>query len=806
MNGMNTICITLVLACVCSHSHADGLPSTNPICGSDAPPVAADNTFPKSVETFLESNCYDCHGADKKKGKLALHNLSRNFSETKTTRVWKLVIEKMQFDLMPPPKKARPEYLEVQKAVKYLDDRLVSAGEKSKVFELMTNPANGNYVSHKKLFSGEIPGPAYTPARLWRFSPANFRRSVRKPFSAPSRDTFKDFADEGFIDESSLETLLSDAERQVDMHLNGVIEYEHVGSIRPNTIVLDDKGRITDTKKAVEKGKIELEELRRIREEQKTSGINKGSGDQAPPNIKLKVLRRIDPLFREYIEADKPDATMIRRVIDRGLAYAFGKSIFASKSGPDKAIQIHPAYAQAAERFTKMLHHLTEIGGRELGLKQTLVAIFLTPESMFRFEVGGADQVDPFGRRLLTPEEFAYALHYALRDAHISQSKTLMAEYFAGRLKTKQQMVNFVNSKLVLDPGSRNLKREHPRIMRFFREFFDYGKAQQIFKDDGYGWANFLVKDLEMVLRDILEEDRDVFRKLLTTNKFYMGEATNRRVVHYVQYYNLTIPEGRELVKKFDTLKAELKAAKKKPVKKPDLPDQLFLEDVPGVKELVKKSNATAIKKKPSQFEMVPHKLFPKNERAGILSHPAWLYRYAHNSETDPVRRGKWIRERLLAGTVADIPVGVNAQVSNDHTKTLRVRFDVVKETYCWSCHKKMNPLGMTFEMYDYLGRHRTEEVGKKVDATATITLTGDPSLDGQKVENAVQLMHKLADSDLARQSFVRHVFRYWMGRNEMLSDSPTLIAMDKAYVASGGSFKQLLLTLFSSDSFLYRK
>ena len=48
--------------------------------------------------------------------------------------------------------------------------------------------------------------------------------------------------------------------------------------------------------------------------------------------------------------------------------------------------------------------------------------------------------------------------------------------------------------------------------------------------------------------------------------------------------------------------------------------------------------------------------------------------------------------------------------------------------------------------------------------------------------------MERLAKSDLVRQSFIRHVFRYWMGRNEMMSDSKTLIAMDKAYVESKAS------------------
>ena len=83
-----------------------------------------------------------------------------------------------------------------------------------------------------------------------------------------------------------------------------------------------------------------------------------------------------------------------------------------------------------------------------------------------------------------------------------------------------------------------------------------------------------------------------------------------------------------------------------------------------------------------------------------------------------------------------------------------------------------------------------------------------DGLLDGESLseEQAYGLMHKLADSQRVRQSFVRHAFRYWMGRNETLGDSPTLIAADKAYVDSGGSMKALIVSLLTSDSFLYRK
>ena len=82
---------------------------------------------------------------------------------------------------------------------------------------------------------------------------------------------------------------------------------------------------------------------------------------------------------------------------------------------------------------------------------------------------------------------------------------------------------------------------------------------------------------------------------------------------------------------------------------------------------------------------------------------------------------------------------------------------------------------------------------------------TGDSVLDGE-VNSPLELMHRLAKSERVRQSFVRHAFRYWMGRNEVLSDAQTLIQADDAYVKSGGSFRALVISLLTSDSFLYRK
>ena len=143
-----------------------------------------------------------------------------------------------------------------------------------------------------------------------------------------------------------------------------------------------------------------------------------------------------------------------------------------------------------------------------------------------------------------------------------------------------------------------------------------------------------------------------------------------------------------------------------------------------------------------------------------------------------------------------------------------------------------MDPLGFPFEIYDDFGRYRTEEnlehpdnllaEAKRgetnqfgaslpvyetlpVDPRGKLIGTEDEKLDGD-VADAFDLIDRLARSEKVRQSIIRHAFRYFMGRNETLMDSKTLIDADRAYLQSNGSFDEVIVSLLTSDSFIYRK
>ena len=79
------------------------------------------------------------------------------------------------------------------------------------------------------------------------------------------------------------------------------------------------------------------------------------------------------------------------------------------------------------------------------------------------------------------------------------------------------------------------------------------------------------------------------------------------------------------------------------------------------------------------------------------------------------------------------------------------------------------------------------------------------PEVDGD-VQNPFQLIEKLADSTHCEQVFVRYVFRFFLGtkRNPRRRQDSSG-RFHKAYVANKGSMKALVLSILTSDSFLYR-
>ena len=82
----------------------------------------------------------------------------------------------------------------------------------------------------------------------------------------------------------------------------------------------------------------------------------------------------------------------------------------------------------------------------------------------------------------------------------------------------------------------------------------------------------------------------------------------------------------------------------------------------------------------------------------------------------------------------------------------------VTRQDYYRACRRKMDPLGLPFETYNYAGLYREWELDKPVDTSGEIINSGDLALDG-KVSNALELLDRLAGSERVEKVFARHAF-----------------------------------------------
>lgn len=550
------------------------------------------------------------------------------------------------------------------------------------------------------------------------------------------------------------------------------------------------------------------------------------------------------------------------------------------------------------ESNVSVLNSFMEKLGRQAAFAKLIESMILNTEFAYRYEFGQGKS-DEHGRRMMSPRDAGYALAYALTDS--SPDAELVKAVQNGRLSTREDYEREVRRILkkrdvwtIIDEAvqaanlNASVTNQPIRKLRFFREFFGYPKAMSVFKDDvrfGAGphepVLSRLIDEADMLVEHILEQDQNVFEQLLTTDRFYVYHNGNNEAMRAVSD---SYKENYEYFKRFDWQKftpADIAAhapfMTSKGIKE-------LKEYRPGGEEktlsLLKKFMATAeVQFGAGQANATPFMFvgygfwnggpvlgrtnqqmrgeqvtsywnidwrswdYPTQQpatipnRKGILTHPAWLIANSQNLETDPIHRGKWIREKLLAGTIPDVPITVDAVIPPDHTKTMRQRMEGrTGAEFCWRCHQKMDPLGFPFELYDDFGRYRTQEnlehpenlikpapkqnapakeltfgallpVYKTlpVDARGVLKGTDDPALDGE-VKDAFDLIDRLAKSAKVRQSIIRHAFRYFMGRNETLSDSKTLIDAEKAYLKSNGSFDEVIVSLLTSDSFIYRK
>ena len=545
-----------------------------------------------------------------------------------------------------------------------------------------------------------------------------------------------------------------------------------------------------------------------------------------------KIVRPLTPVYELMNEQGVTDERL-RAAVD----YLF------------EALTFRPPSNTESEQYLRIVAQSIDKLGKEDGAVLGLSSIFLDRDAIFRPELAESGKADRHGRVMLQDWELGLAANHALR--YIPPDEELRKAIIEGRMRTKADIKREVE-RMLADDSIRK-----PRILRFFRDYFDYDLGGYICKDSkalaetgasARGQAHYramfdATASTDRLIELILEEDSDVLKQLLTTDKVVVTKGDNvyfgrRRTKEERQASVAAAQNANAVAEQQEAIEIE---AAEKALAELEAKLKANPRETSAQKALKRKKKALAAAKRkasrakrsrartnhrvteanlsgPKIFARVSRRSFgngsmkpgrflatiPHGERLGILTHPSWLVSHSDAMDNHAILRGRWIRERLLGGGIPDVPITVDAMLPDEPHNTLRERMRVTRQDYCWTCHKKMDPLGLPFEMYNHAGLYRTTELNQPVDTTGEIIDSGDPKLDG-KVANPFELIQKLAESERVEQVFVRHAFRFWMGRNETLNDAPVLQEAHRAYKDGGGSMHALLTSLLTSDAFLYR-
>jgi hypothetical protein len=187
--------------------------------------------------------------------------------------------------------------------------------------------------------------------------------------------------------------------------------------------------------------------------------------------------------------------------------------------------------------------------------------------------------------------------------------------------------------------------------------------------------------------------------------------------------------------------------------------------------------------------------------RAGILTHGSILATQAKANQTDPIHRGKFVREQLFCQIPEPPPPDLVVSPPRlDPRKTTRERFSQHRaDPKCAGCHELLDPVGLIFEHYDAVGQYRETEATVPVDASGYLV---DTDIGGE-VNGVLELGQKLAESADVRRCVVRQWFRYAFARSETPEDACTLDALDQAFASSRGNLRELLVSITQTAPFL---
>jgi len=190
--------------------------------------------------------------------------------------------------------------------------------------------------------------------------------------------------------------------------------------------------------------------------------------------------------------------------------------------------------------------------------------------------------------------------------------------------------------------------------------------------------------------------------------------------------------------------------------------------------------------------------------RIGLLGHGSLLTLTSLANRTSPVQRGKYVMEVLIGSPPPAPPPAVPPlKEAVDNQKVLSVRDRMIQHRQnpvCAACHQMMDPIGLTLENFDAIGRWRTRDSGYAVDPSATM-------YDGTVLDGPASLRQAVLNrSDAFIETFTEHLLSYGLGRVLDSRDMPTVRSIAREAASNDNRISSFILGVVQSVPFRTRR
>ncbi|HUE70006.1 MAG TPA: DUF1592 domain-containing protein [Pirellulaceae bacterium] len=186
--------------------------------------------------------------------------------------------------------------------------------------------------------------------------------------------------------------------------------------------------------------------------------------------------------------------------------------------------------------------------------------------------------------------------------------------------------------------------------------------------------------------------------------------------------------------------------------------------------------------------------------RRGVVTHASVLTITSHPTRTSPVKRGKWLLERMLGTEPPPAPRDVPPlpEERENEVLPLRKRLEQHRDNAaCASCHALLDPPGFALENYDAIGRWRPTDAGRPVDPSGRL-ITGEQFADWPELRGLLV--------GERQEEFVRclteHILTYALGRGVTYQDKTAVRAILAQAKSSNYGFQELILAVCQSVPF----